>query len=249
MSTMAQSNATSDAPDDAELQLKKRARRRLVGAIALVLFAVIVLPMVMDHEPRSVAPEIQVRIPNQDGSGFVGRIAPGKVVKPTPLPPPVSDSVKPGESIKPPLALKDNVAPPVPEAKAPIKPDLKPDVMPEAAKQAASPPLVKSSEKPTQAPAKSADEVRAAAVLAGGEVAASGQWIVQLGAYKELGNVKLLSAKIKEMGLPVYSEKFDSPQGAQTRVRAGPFASREAAEKAQSRIKKIINVDGSVAAK
>jgi DedD protein len=68
MSMMADNDAgVAGAAGAADEQLKKRARRRLVGAIALVLFAVIVLPMVMDHEPRPSGPEIQVRIPSQDG--------------------------------------------------------------------------------------------------------------------------------------------------------------------------------------
>ena len=37
---------------DVQLQLKKRARRRLVGAVAFVSVVAIVLPMVMDHQPR-----------------------------------------------------------------------------------------------------------------------------------------------------------------------------------------------------
>jgi DedD protein len=41
---------------------------------------------------------------------------------------------------------------------------------------------------------------------------------------------------------------YDSPQGTRTRVRAGPFATQEAAEKARARIK-IIGVDGPVAPK
>jgi DedD protein len=74
------------------------------------------------------------------------------------------------------------------------------------------------------------------------------QWVVQLGAYKEAGNVKLLLAKLKGVGVPAYTEKFDSSQGLRTRVRAGPFASQDAAEKARARIK-IIGVDGPVAQK
>ncbi len=77
---------------------------------------------------------------------------------------------------------------------------------------------------------------------------AAGQWVVQLGAYKEAGNVKLLLAKLKGIGVPAYTEKFESPQGPRTRVRAGPFASQDAAEKARSRIK-IVGVDGPVAPK
>jgi 1-deoxy-D-xylulose 5-phosphate reductoisomerase len=56
-----------------------------------------------------------------------------------------------------------------------------------------------------------------------------------------------LAGRVKELGLPAYTEKLDSDQGVRTRVRAGPFATREAAEKAQAKIKKI-GVAGTVAA-
>jgi DedD protein len=49
--------------------LKRRGRRRLVGAVALVLAAVIVLPMVLDQEPP-VKPGVSVRIPPEDGAPF-----------------------------------------------------------------------------------------------------------------------------------------------------------------------------------
>jgi DedD protein len=80
--------------------------------------------------------------------------------------------------------------------------------------------------------------------------AASGvqQWVVQLGAYKETGNVKHLLAKMKELHLPAYTETLSNDQGVRTRVRAGPFASREAADKAEAKIKKI-GVNGKVTAK
>jgi DedD protein len=53
--------------------LKRRGRRRLVGAIALVLAAVIVLPMLFDPEPRPVAPPVSVRIPGEDETPFKPR--------------------------------------------------------------------------------------------------------------------------------------------------------------------------------
>ena len=53
--------------------LKRRGRRRLVGAIALVLAAVIVLPMVFDPEPRGSAPPVSVRIPGEDESAVQRR--------------------------------------------------------------------------------------------------------------------------------------------------------------------------------
>src|SRR5687767_721599 len=53
--------------------LKRRGRRRLVGAVALVLLAVIVLPMVFDPEPRPPAPPVSVRIPGEDDTPFKPR--------------------------------------------------------------------------------------------------------------------------------------------------------------------------------
>ena len=58
--------------------LKRRGRRRLVGAVALVLAAVIVLPMVFDPEPRGTAP-VSVRIPGEDETPFAPKPPPKKL--------------------------------------------------------------------------------------------------------------------------------------------------------------------------
>jgi len=51
------------AVSEEELQLRKRARRRLVGAIALVLLVVVLVPMFLEHEPRSQKQDMDIRIP------------------------------------------------------------------------------------------------------------------------------------------------------------------------------------------
>ena len=61
--------------NDVQLQLKKRARRRLVGAIAFVCVVAVVLPMVMDHEPRQVVQDVEIRIPGQDEKPFAPKFA------------------------------------------------------------------------------------------------------------------------------------------------------------------------------
>ncbi|KAG0190466.1 hypothetical protein DFQ28_002038 [Apophysomyces sp. BC1034] len=48
---------------DPTLPEKQRARRRLVGAIALVIAAVIVLPMVLDSPPKPVTGDIEINLP------------------------------------------------------------------------------------------------------------------------------------------------------------------------------------------
>ena len=60
--------------------LKRRGRRRLIGAVALVLAAVIVLPMVFDPEPRGTPP-VSVRIPGEDETPFAPKL-PAKKVEP-----------------------------------------------------------------------------------------------------------------------------------------------------------------------
>lgn len=230
--------AESDASIEAQLELKKRARRRLVGAAALALLAAIVLPMVMDHEPRPPSSDIQVRIPSPDaGGGFSSRILP-KSPAATPLPPATA-----GAETRP--APEPKV-----EAEA-VKPDQKPAAPVAAEKPADKKPAEPMAAKATEHRAKAAEgkpaerkgEDASSAAQAAGE-----QWVVQLGAYKEAGNVKLLLGKLKELGVPTFTEKFDSPQGPRTRVRAGPFASKDAAEKARAKAK-IVGVDGPVAPK
>ncbi len=51
---------------DEEIQLRKRARRRLVGAIALVVAAIVILPMLLDSKPEERSQEIDIHIPSED---------------------------------------------------------------------------------------------------------------------------------------------------------------------------------------
>lgn len=211
---------------ESDVQLKKRARRRLVGATALALLAVIVLPMVMDHEPRPAVQDIQVRIPSQDATGLAAKL-PGKAVA-TPLPAAESKPAEPKPEVKP-------EAKPEPKAEVVAKPEQKPEPKPEP--------------KPAPAPEKKPEPKQEAKPEPKHAEGGNGQWVVQLGAYKDQANVKQLLAKLKGMGVPAYTEAFDSPQGPRTRVRAGPFPSKDAAEKARvAKIKKI-GVDGPVAPK
>ncbi len=61
-----QGNSRKASVDDAALPEKKRARRRLIGAVALVLAAVIGLPMVFDSEPNTSTPKIAIEIPSKE---------------------------------------------------------------------------------------------------------------------------------------------------------------------------------------
>lgn len=60
---MADTSATQDAWTHDQMTLRRRARRRLVGAVAIALAAVLILPMVFDPEPRPLGPDVDIRIP------------------------------------------------------------------------------------------------------------------------------------------------------------------------------------------
>ena len=73
---------------DDELQLRKRARRRLVGAVVLVLLVVVFLPMVLDNEPRPLAPNVVVTIPPKGSAeSKFPELPPASAVPATPGPP------------------------------------------------------------------------------------------------------------------------------------------------------------------
>ncbi len=223
--------------NDAQLELKKRARRRLVGAIALAVLAAIVLPMVMDQAPKQQpVQDIQVRIPAQDAGAFTSRILPVKPgATPTPLPPAVAQESKPAEPARPELKPEPKAGQKAVAAKAEVSP----------ADTAARPPEPRATS-PVDARllAKKPEEAKAAPAPGNGE-----QWVVQLGAYRDPSNVRNLTAKLKQQGYNFYTEALPSPDGSsRTRVRAGPFPSKEAAEAARERIKRI-GVEGLVAQK
>src|SRR5256885_4916622 len=77
--------AEAQEPDTQVDALQRRGRRRLVGAVALVLAAVIVLPMVFDPEPQKGGSPVSVKIPGEDDSKFAPKpVAKAPEAKPAP---------------------------------------------------------------------------------------------------------------------------------------------------------------------
>src|SRR5450631_1638383 len=68
----------SDAPELAVDELKRRARRRLVGAIVLALAAAVILPLLLESDPKPLGDEVSIRIPPIDNGRFINPLAPDK---------------------------------------------------------------------------------------------------------------------------------------------------------------------------
>jgi len=237
---------------DAQLQLKKRARRRLVGAIAFAGLAAVVLPMVMDDEPKQQLQEIQIRIPGQDATPFSPK---GLAARSPAAAAPAAEVQKPAAPAKTEAVAAVPAA--VPVAKPVEAPPAKPaEKVPEkAAEKKIDKPADKTPERSTEKSAKPpAGEAQRVAAILGGKAAeaapasSGGPQVILIGAFANPANVKQLQHKISELGIKTFTEPLDSPQGKKTRLRAGPFPNREAADKALDRMKRI-GVSGVVAAK
>jgi len=228
--------------NDAQLQLKKRARRRLVGAVAFAGLAAVILPMIMDQEPKQVSQDVEIRIPGQDEKPFAPKFAVTPAAKSTAAPALEAKPAEPAAASKP-AEVKDK-----PVDKAPEKPADKPVPKPaeKTAEKTPDKPPVKPADKPQEKTAKpDADSQRAAAILAGKlpdgapTAAGNGQHVILIGAFSNQANVRNLQNKLSELGIKAYTEPLDTPQGRKIRVRAGPFANRDTAEKALDKMRRI----------
>jgi len=156
------------------IEIRRRGRRRLIGAIAIVVLLVVFLPMLLDTEQHHGGSEPSTQIPSRENAPPLPAPAPAATVAPAPAP--------------------ARTAEPAP---SPVKP-------------------------------------QAAPRLEG--------FAVQVGAFKDEETLKQAGAKLAAAGVAYYTERIG---GGLTRLRAGPFPTREAAEKAHATLRRA-SLDGQV---
>ncbi|MDY7538205.1 SPOR domain-containing protein [Undibacterium sp. RTI2.1] len=290
-------NARKSKVADPILPEKKRARRRLIGAIALVLAAVIGLPMILDSEPKPLADDIAIQIPSKDKLPASEQVAVPKVAgKPAEKPDePLEEIIDPPQTQQKPqvkASSKDVAALPavtLADSKVSAKPEVKPESKSDPkvftdAKPASRPELkpetksaraeikidtksdTKADTKPEtkveakipviKPPVKSSeqndDAARALAILEGKTVKPAVKaevqtkehsgYVVQAGAFSTPEKISEVQDKLKAAGIKSYTQKVaTSPNGDKsvTRIRVGPFESKEEADKATANLVKL----------
>lgn len=224
-------------------QARTRARQRLVGAVVLVAVGVIAFPLVFESQPRPLPVDIPISIPSKDG-------APALVMPPArPLPPVVEAVSPPAKPAAEAVKLETGTAPapvpveppPAPKASAPAAAAPEPV---EAMKKASAP---TSAVTPSPAAAAGVDAARAKALLEGKpasskevakEVAKEGaRFVVQVGAFAEAAAAQDTRARLEKLGLKTFTQVTETATGNRTRVRLGPFATREEAERVLAKTK------------
>jgi DedD protein len=207
------------AVSDEEIQLRKRARRRLVGAIALVLLAVVFLPMVLDSEPKQRPQEVSIQIPS---------------IPPQAVTPPAAQTATPAAdaSSAPPRPSIDSGTPSAPTAPSPgavgrAVPDAKP----------VAPSRPTASQKPASAASRPADTTQGSTSQGSAQVGEG--YVVRLGSFSDANNARQLLAKLRANKIAGYSEVLKTAEGQRVRVRAGPFPTEEAARSARERMRQL----------
>ena len=214
---------------DQEIQFKKRARRRLVGAIALVLLMITLLPMLLDDRAvKTPQQEIAITIPSQDGSDFTSKIVPvdsnpasSKQPEANTKPEPVVPLAQPLEKSQVPKvqSSKTIAAKPVNESHTAAV-----EQMPGASESKKEIPIKATAEKSASAEAEKS-------------MAETGTFSVQIGVFSDAAKVKKMQQNLQDLGYKSYTEKLSTSTGEKIRLRAGPFTAKSDAEDALSKIK------------
>jgi len=216
--------ASSTSPEASEI--RRRGRRRLLGAVTLVLLAVVFVPMILDNEPRPKRTEPSLIIPNRE------------LAKPLPQPAPAppdatsahgvtaTTSAASAQGTTAATAPKPATTAATPSAKA-AQAAQEPATAPASP---AAPTAASGAPKPATvavAPPKAPEKDSAGAPKLEG-------FAVQVGAFRDEAHLQQVRQKLTAAGVVHYTERIDSGGAPVTRLRAGPFSTREAAESARA---------------
>ena len=204
----------SNTPAESVDAMRRRARHRLIGASVLVVLGVVGFPLLFDTQPRPVSVDIAVNIPDR---------ATAKPLVDTSKPKPLSAGAG--------LDAKEEVVP------VDKKPDTAVAALVPEAKVVPKPPEPKLAEsKPAEAKpveAKPADAKPSDAQDTGA------RFVVQIGAFNDESKVREVRAKVEKEGIKTYTNIAQTKEGTRTRVRVGPFTSRDEAEKVARKLKQL----------
>jgi len=218
-------DALSNAPAESVEAIRKRARHRLLGSVVLVLGAVIGLPLLFDSQPRPVAIDTPIVIPDRNQaapllspSAAKQAALPKEVVLDAPEAPvvlaPEKGTVTNASALDPHEEVVTKETKSAPNTQAKLEQNAEPKI--EAKTESKSEPKSES---------KSADHaVRS---------------VVQVGAFADLAKAREARTKLEQAGLKTYTQEVDTKEGKRTRVRVGPFASKEEADKTAEKIRKL----------
>ena len=253
----------SEAPDPAVDELRRKARRRLVGAAVLALAAAVALPLLLENEPKPLGDDVSIQIPPVDSGKFVNPLSPAppeakakedkppspEANVPTPAAPAAVDANAKADSARAEPTKAE------PEKSEPGKSEsdksesvragpAKKDSSSGGGRESASPALPPKSETATPQVAvmtpssqSRAESKPPVSEPKSGAANTQGGFVVQVAAFSDRFGARSLVAKLKKGGFPGYTETVETDKGTLHRVRVGPYPSREVADVARAKLK------------
>ena len=211
--------------------LRRRARQRLIGATVLVLLAVVGFPILFDTQPRPVSVDIPIDIPDKQKTS--------PQTAPLALKPVADPAAKPSgpEAVSTQASLERNEE--IVHPTTPVAPVSVADTHAAKADMTSKP---ASSDKPaadkpaSDKPAADHPTADKAPESKPAETSAP-RFVVQVGAYADDAKAREVRTRLEKAGLKTYTHVAETKDGKRTRVRLGPFASKEEADKAAARAK------------
>lgn len=256
-------SSEAQEPLDPALPEKRRARRRLIGATALVLAAIIGLPMIFDSEPKPFSDDIAIQIPARDAP-TTRQSAPS--LPTLELSPPVNTVPmvdKPSAPVTAVAPIKSDA--PAPVAKAvvpePVQPEkeVKKEVVTKEVTKAAPKEATKEATKESakvaskdNAKDKSGDKAKdkANSKAANNKSPSDSKnaksnkelpirYVLQVATLANKAKADEMQEKLKKAGIKSYSQKISTNAGERIRIRVGPFVNKEEADKMRARLSKL----------
>lgn len=233
--------------------VRRQARYRLVGAAVLVLVGVVVFPLIFDTQPRPVAVDTPIIVPDRHTAPSLSAALPPAQLPAAPLKPSVPDpgadasvSVAPEQPQTPRQAPGQVQSGPVEPAPAATS------VAPSAERQSSptAPPAPAKASAPAadSKPAADAalqqprdDAARARALLEGtAGLKTADRHVLQVGAYTDPDKVREVRRKLEQAGFKTYTQAVEGQGGKRVvRVRIGPFDSKGDADKTAARVRQL----------
>lgn len=215
------------APSEDPVQAARtRARRRLIGAAVLLVVGVVAFPLLFETRPRPLPMNTPIvaaggEVAASPAPGASAAVASGQVAPP--LADAASAPVRAAASAPNVSELPVPAETPAPaEARAPELPASRPAGAPGGA-PAGVPPVVAAT---------------ASAASAAASAPRPGRYVVQVGAFADAAAAREVRLKVEKLGLKTYTQVVEVEGGRRTRVRVGPFASREEAQQTLARIQR-----------
>jgi DedD protein len=236
-------------PNESIEIVRRRARHRLTGAVVLVSLAVVGFPLLFDTQPRPVSVDTPIVVPDRQKTPALASNVPVPAAQAPakPLLPNTEAATVPAQSSldareevvpksAPPLADKPVVQPV--EKTADLQAD-KPAEKPVTAKAETKPEAKSEVKAPTPAKPKD-DGLKAQALLEGKPVKpAASRMTIQVGAFTDAAKIREVRSKLEQAGLKTYTQVVEKDGKSTTRIRVGPFETKEEADKAAARIRKL----------